>query len=345
MLVVLFSVEVNGSMDAKRLNLLRERLPEAHLSRRLIRQTEHVAMRFDVRTFEFSGFYWENFDLMPKALGVILRMTMLMDRARSNAVRYQLLEIDVSIEGLPGEFEGYRILHLSDLHIDEILDGGERLCEIVSGLDYDLCVMTGDYRFETYGVYDEMLERMARLVEALRSPDGVVGILGNHDFIEMVPELEDMGVRMLLNESLAIERGGNRIWLVGLDDAHYYGVDDLARATSAVDATETMLLLVHSPEAIEQAAASGVDLYLCGHTHGGQVCLPGGVPVIGNARCSRDKLSGRWRHGRMQGYTHRGTGSSGLAVRINCPPEIAVHRLVRGSEGDDAIITSTWGQH
>jgi hypothetical protein len=321
-------------MDAKGLNRFRERLPEAHLSRRLIRQTEHVAMRFDVRTFELFQFYWENFDLMPKVLGVILRMTKLMDRARSNALRYQLLQMDVPVEGLPVTFEGYRILHLSDLHIDEILDGGERLCEMVAGLDYDLCVITGDYRFDTYGVYDEVLARMARLVDALQPPDGIVGILGNHDFIEMVPELEDLGVTMLLNESLAIERGEDRIWLVGLDDAHYYEVDDLARATSTVDTAETMLLLVHSPEVIEQAAASGADLYLCGHTHGGQVCLPGGVPLIGNARCSRDKLSGRWRHGRMQGYTHRGTGSSGLAVRINCPPEIAVHRLVQKKEED-----------
>jgi predicted MPP superfamily phosphohydrolase len=324
-------------MDAKTLNRLRARLPEAHLSRRLIRQTEHVAMRFDVRAFKLFRFYWENFDLMPQALGVILRVTMLMDRASRNAVRYRLLEMDVPIAGLPRAFEGYRILHLSDLHIDAILDGGDRLCEIVGGLDFDLCIMTGDYRFDTYGVYDTMLERMARLVGALRPPDGVVGILGNHDFIEMVPELEDMGITMLLNESLAVERGEDRIWLVGLDDAHYYEVDDLARAIASVNEHESTLLLVHSPEVIEQAAAFGVALYLCGHTHGGQVCLPGGAPVIGNARCPRDKLSGRWRHGPMQGYTHRGTGSSGLAVRINCPPEIAVHRLVQGIASDDGL--------
>lgn len=315
-------------MDAKTLNRLRERLPEAHLSRRLLRQTEHVAMRFDVQTIRFFRFYWENFDLMPKALGVVLRLTMFMERARANAVRYRVHELEIPIEGLPKAFQDYRILHLSDLHIDEIHDGGKRLCEIVAGLDYDLCVITGDYRFDTYGVYDEMMTRMGRLVDALESPDGVVGILGNHDFIEMVPDLEKTGMTMLLNESLAIERGADRIWLVGLDDAHYYEVDDLARATAAVDPTQPTLLLVHSPEVIEEAAAFGVDLYLCGHTHGGQVCLPGGIPIIGNARCPRNKLSGLWLYGAMQGYTHRGTGSSGLPVRINCPPEITLHRLL-----------------
>jgi len=315
-------------MDSETLSRLRERLPESHLSSRLIRQTEHVAMRFDVRTIRLFRFYWENFDLMPKALGVLLRLTGLMGWARRNALRYRLREFDIPIEGLPPGFDGYRILHLSDLHIDEILDGGARLCQTVAGLEYDLCVVTGDYRFETYGVFDETMTRMARLLEVLKCPDGVVGILGNHDFIEMVPHLERLGMRMLLNESLAIERGPHRIWLAGLDDAHYYEVANLTRATADVDSSEPVLLLVHSPELIEEAEALGIDLYLCGHTHGGQVCLPGGIPIIGNARCPRSKLSGRWRHGRMQGYTHRGTGSSGLPVRINCPPDITLHRLI-----------------
>jgi predicted MPP superfamily phosphohydrolase len=195
-------------------------------------------------------------------------------------------------------------------------------------LEYDLCVLTGDFRFDTYGVFDGVMSRMARLMEVLNCSDGVVGILGNHDFIEMVPGFEAMGMTVLLNESLSIKRGEHQIWLVGLDDVHYYEVDDLGRAMENVDSSQPVVLLVHSPEVIEKAAAFGIDLYLCGHTHGGQVCLPGGIPIIGNARCPRNKLSGRWRHGRMQGYTHRGTGTSGLPVRINCPPEISIHRLI-----------------
>jgi predicted MPP superfamily phosphohydrolase len=285
-------------------------------------------MRFGVRSGRLMRFYWENFDVLPKALGATLRMTRLMGRARANALGYHLKEVDIPIRGLPDPFEGYRILHLSDLHIDEIIDGGERLFRMVAELSYDLCVLTGDYRFDTYGVYDETIVRMARLMEVLDCSDGVVGILGNHDFIEMVPGLEAMGITMLLNESMAIGRGGEQIRLVGLDDAHYYEVADLARGMTGVDVSaEAVVLLVHSPELIEEAEARGVDLYLCGHTHGGQVCLPGGIPVIGNARCSRSQISGRWRHGQMQGYTHNGTGASGLAVRINCPPEIVIHRL------------------
>jgi predicted MPP superfamily phosphohydrolase len=320
-------------MDVHTLTRLRQRLPEEHLGRRLRRQTEHVAMRFGVRSGRVMRFYWENFDVMPRVLGAILKMTRLMGRAQANALGYRLEEVDIPVKGLPVAFEGYRILHLSDLHIDEILDGGERLFRMVAELEYDLCVLTGDYRFDTYGVYDETMVRMARLMAVLNCSDGVVGILGNHDFIEMVPGLEAMGITMLLNESLMIERGVDRIRVVGLDDAHYYEVADLPRAMTDIDtSSEVVVLLVHSPELIEEAAALGVDLYLCGHTHGGQVCLPGRIPVIGNARCARNQISGRWSHGRMQGYTHNGSGASGLAVRINCPPEIVIHRLagVRG---------------
>lgn len=284
-------------------------------------------MRFDVHKIKLFRFYWENFDLMPKALGVLLRLTGQMKRATANGIRYSLREHEFYIKGLHPTFDGYRILHLSDLHIDEIYDGGEHLRNLIAELDYDLCVITGDYRFDTYGMHDETMMRMSKLVDVVDCPDGMVGILGNHDFIEMVPELENLGIRMLLNESLAINRGQQQMWLVGLDDAHYYEVHDLKRATLNIDASQPTVLLVHSPEIIEEAEAYGIDLYLCGHTHGGQVCLPGGLPIIGNARCQRNMLSGRWSHGNMQGYTHRGTGSSGLPVRINCPPEIAIHCL------------------
>ena len=315
-------------MDAEQLHRLQERLPEAHLGKRLIRQTEHVAMRFDVHSMRLFDFYWENFDFMPTALKLVLKLSGLMKRASSNTLLYRLQEFDIPIKKLPQCFAGYRILHLSDLHIDEILDGGERLCQTIAELEYDLCILTGDFRFDTHGVYDEMMSRMAKLMEVLDCSDGVVGILGNHDFIEMVSDFEAMGIKMLLNESLAIKRGDHQVWFVGLDDVHYYEVDDLALAMENVDVSQPIVLLVHSPEVIEKAAAFGVDLYLCGHTHGGQVCLPGGMPIIGNARCPRNKLSGRWRHDGMQGYTHRGTGTSGLPVRINCPPDISIHRLI-----------------
>ena len=181
-------------------------------------------MRFNVRSLRVLDFYWENFELLPKVLKVILKATGSHEWASVNALNYQLRTFDIPIDDLAPQFDGYRILHLSDLHIDEIRDGGESLFQLISELEYDLCVLTGDFRFDTYGSADLVMSRMTKLMEVLRCPDGVVGILGNHDFIEMVPGFEAMGIRMLLNESLPVERNGDRLWIVGLDDAHYYKV-------------------------------------------------------------------------------------------------------------------------
>ena len=107
---------------------------------------------------------------------------------------------------------------------------------------------------------------------------GVVGILGNHDVSEEIPALERLG-SMLINEAMEVRRGRDSAWVIGVDDPHYYGCDDLPAALRDVPAAYK-ILLVHTPEIISEAEASGVDLYLCGHTHGGQVCLPLIGPII-----------------------------------------------------------------
>src|SRR4029079_2861599 len=99
---------------------------------------------------------------------------------------------------------------------------------------------------------------------------------------------------------------------------------DLDAALSGVPEDACKVLLVHSPEVIARAAERGVDLYLCGHTHGGQVCLPGLGPVVLNANCARRYARGTWRYGSMQGYTSSGLGTSCVPVRFFCPPEVAV---------------------
>jgi hypothetical protein len=89
------------------------------------------------------------------------------------------------------------------------------------------------------------------------------------------------------------------------------------------------IVVCHSPEMYEMAAGAGCSLYLGGHTHGGQVCLPGGVAIVTCATIPRRMLKGRWRWGDMAGYTSRGSGASGVAVRFFCRPEITVVTLRR----------------
>jgi predicted MPP superfamily phosphohydrolase len=169
---------------------------------------------------------------------------------------------------------------------------------------------------------------MAKIVDVLQCKYGIFGVLGNHDFIEMVPDLEAMGIKILLNESAKIKKGDECFWIVGVDDSSTLNVHDLNKSLRDVPREAFKVLLAHSPDIFYDAASHMFDYYLCGHTHGGQICLPGGIPIITNASCPRDYIAGSWRFGKMEGYTSAGTGSSGLFVRFFCPPEITIHQLI-----------------
>jgi predicted MPP superfamily phosphohydrolase len=157
----------------------------------------------------------------------------------------------------------------------------------------------------------------------------VYAVLGNHDTIRMVPGMEDLGIRVLLNESVPLERDGAAIHLAGIDDAHYYRVDNLHKAAHDIPHDGVSILLSHTPEPYRNAAHADFKLMLSGHTHGGQICLPGGIPLITDADCPRAYARGPWRYHDLIGYTSVGAGSSIVDVRLNCLPEITLHRLRR----------------
>lgn len=261
----------------------------------------------------------------------LLRASGLYGRGRRNALALQLRENEVFLPRLPDAFDGLRILHLSDLHLDMNPDALPALIERVRAVDYDLCVLTGDYRARTFGAVEAAVEGMRRL--RLHLADPVYAVLGNHDSVRMVPAFEDMGIRLLLNEAVPLERDGAVLHLAGVDDGHFFRVDNIEKAAEPVPDGAPAILLSHTPELYRQAAHAGFDLFLCGHTHGGQICLPGGVPVILEAKIPRRLGSGAWAHGPMQGYTSRGAGTSVVDVRFNCPGEITLHRLRRGPGG------------
>ena len=131
---------------------------------------------------------------------------------------------------LPTAFDGFTILHLSDLHVDVSHAAMQRLIELLPGVRYDICVLTGDFRGNTFGPFDAALQGLARVRAHLKDP--VYGVLGNHDTVCMVPGMEEMGIRMLLNEAETIVRGNHCIHLAGIDDAHYYRVDNIEKAAS-----------------------------------------------------------------------------------------------------------------
>jgi predicted MPP superfamily phosphohydrolase len=143
----------------------------------------------------------------------------------------------------------------------------------------------------------------------------------------MLPGLEGMGIRMLLNECETIERDHQRIHLAGIDDAHFYRADNIEKAASEIPSDEFSILLSHTPEIYQPAALADFDLMLSGHTHGGQICLPGGIPITLGSVLPRRMGSGPWKYRNMIGYTSVGAGSSVVPVRFNCPPEITLHYL------------------
>jgi predicted MPP superfamily phosphohydrolase len=106
-----------------------------------------------------------------------------------------------------------------------------------------------------------------------------------------------------------------------------YRVDNIEKAAAGIPHDEFSILISHTPEIYRQAAHAGFNLMLSGHTHGGQICLPGGIPVTLEAVLPRHMGSGPWKYHEMIGYTSVGAGSSVVPVRFNCPPEITLHHL------------------
>ena len=266
----------------------------------------------------------------PTLIRRCLKLVGLHRRAQRNAARIEVRHNDVFLARLAAEFDDYTLLHLSDLHVDINDTIVAHIVAAVSDLHYDMCVLTGDYRAATTGPIEATLDGMRRIRTVLRGP--VLGVLGNHDSVRMVPALEAMGIRMLLNESTCVERGGAALQFAGVDEPHYYHADNLEQASRDLEKNAITILLSHTPEIYSEAARAGIDLMLCGHTHGGQLCLPGGIPITLDARLPRRYGRGAWHHLAMQGYTSVGAGTSIVAARINCRPEVTLHHLrIRGS--------------
>jgi len=311
-----------ASLDQGVLEKLELRLGRLHARQRLGIE-EDLEGRIFGQGLNF--FHPENWSRSATLIRTALKLTGLYWRARKNTERIQIRHHDVVLHELPASFDSFTILQISDMHVDINERVMDRLVELLPTVVYDICVLTGDYRGKTVGPFDATMEGMARVRAALRGP--VFGVLGNHDTIRMVPGLEEMGIRMLLNEAQAVTRGGQHIHLVGIDDAHYYRVDNIEKAVEQVPSAELAILLSHTPEIYRQAAHAGFKLLLSGHTHGGQICLPGAVPITLDSVLPRKMGAGPWRYRDMIGYTSVGVGSSIVPARINCPPEITLHRL------------------
>lgn len=245
----------------------------------------------------------------------------------------QVRRVTVHLPALPPALQGFTICQLSDLHLGPLVRAGylRRCVETAMTLNADLVALTGDY----LSGYDRRdIVGCGTPLTGLRARHGVYAVLGNHDYWSGDPEavtdaLRRAGAEVLVNRSARLNSRGVDCWLSGVDDV-WGGKPDLDRAVQDVPAGAFNLLLCHAPDFADQAAKRGVPLQLSGHSHGGQVRVPGAGALI-LPQYGRRYPAGLQRvaGASTQVYTSVGLGVIFPPIRLNCPPEITLLTLSR----------------
>lgn len=272
-------------------------------------------------------FHFENLPRFQRFFERLLKITHTHRIGQLNALKIKVENVQIPCNGLAGSFDGMRILFISDLHIDGSDELADKIVEITESLEYDLCLLGGDYTFNCEKIPDTDHSNLKKIVKKLVEKTQVLAVLGNHDHYCDGKMLHELGAEVLVNENIYIEKGGEKIYFAGIDDSHYYQADNIPLASTGTDGWSFKVMLSHSPERYKQAVEAGYGLYLSGHTHGGQVCLPGGKMIVKGASVPKHLLKGQWKFQGMTGYTSRGVGTSGVNVRFFCKPEITLLTL------------------
>ena len=239
--------------------------------------------------------------------------------------RVGVTEATLPFAGLAPSLDGLRVALLTDIHHSSLVpaDDVTRAVELARSTNPDLIVLGGDY--VTYGDRD-FVEPVAELLSSLRAPNGVFAILGNHDDDrEMPAALTRKGITVLRDQRTRIVIRGESLEVAGIRFWTRRPAD-IGRVLKG--ATDPVLLLAHDPRRLTEAAALNVPAVLSGHTHGGQVVLPG-VGAIARTRFPIVQGLGRRQNSTI--FVSRGIGTVYVPVRINCPPEVALVTLQRPS--------------
>lgn len=251
--------------------------------------------------------------------------------------RLRIEEIEVPLRNLPEALYGFRIAHISDIHIGSQLGASRlrRLLQRVNEVEADLIAITGDI-FDFDPAY---IEAGCRELDKLSAPCGVFAILGNHDFYTGPSRVAEgirslTSIQLLRDEWARVRVRGASLYVLGVDDPgdrwadRDYESEALEALVRAAPEDAPRILLAHRPSYFRQAARLGLPLMLAGHTHGGQITLPGRARHFNISRMIARWTRGRFEQGESILYVNRGLGVAGPPVRLNCPREIAVLKLV-----------------
>lgn len=249
-------------------------------------------------------------------------------RQRFHPAHFDIVPLTVEIPHLATAFAGYRLVQISDIHLGHWVTA-ERLhgiTRLVNAQEPDAIVITGD--FVSY-VLDGVLEELTVGLRQLQAKDAILAVMGNHDHWLDVSQVRqavaDAGVIELQNDVYTVRRGTAVLHIAGVDDI-MVKQDDLAMVLAKLPPHGPAILLAHEPDFADVSAAAGrFALQLSGHSHGGQVVLPGLGPPRGPL--FRKYPNGRYQVGDMVQYTNRGLGTNILRLRVNCRPEITVITL------------------
>lgn len=241
--------------------------------------------------------------------------------------------VPLTLPRLPHAFNHYRIAHISDIHLGGWMTSRRLLnvVEMVNAERPDLVVITGDF-IEKFA--NHAADELRGPLQQLRPVDGVVAVMGNHDYRYGVPGLRrilrECGVIELSNAVHSLRRGDAQLHIAGLDDQAWHEAC-LDAILDQLPPTGAAILLAHEPDFANVAAATGrFDLQLSGHTHGGQVRLPLlGMPVLPSYGVRYP--SGQYQVGSMIHYTNRGLGMITPYLRFNARPEITLLTLMAGT--------------
>lgn len=265
------------------------------------------------------GFY-----MWTYALGLVIAAYGVLVRRRF----FRVEEVDVAIHGLDPQFEGYRIAHLSDLHIGSLTprEWAERWVRASNGCAPDLVVITGDLVTSGTDYHDDI----AQVVGQLEGRDGVFVSMGNHDYFgegePLITMLGGRGAKVLRNEGVVLERSGAKMYLAAIDDT-WTKRADLPRALEQRPPAMPTVLLAHDPDQFRAASKLGIELVLAGHTHGGQVAVPFLGRHLSLSHLTHHFHVGLYEKGRSKLYVHPGLGTTGPPIRLGVAPAVVILTL------------------
>jgi predicted MPP superfamily phosphohydrolase len=262
--------------------------------------------------------------------GIQDAMTYSLPDKKFNPKNIDLVEIDIELNDLSWNFNNFRILNLTDIHLGQWINPEylDELIDYVNTLNVDLITLTGDYFSYVIEGYEESLENSLKKLDA---PYGKVGVLGNHDHWMSSDKIREIfknsDIIDLSNDVITLEKDGDHINICGVDSCTVCA-DDLDKVIAKMPKNIPNILLAHEPDFAKESSQTNLfDLQISGHSHGGQFIIPKFETTPFRGPNSTKYPVGLYKVGNMIQYTSKGLGTNSFRVRINCKPEVTIITL------------------